>query len=66
MIQVQEEMMVRSSDVKQVISKQPLTLGAEAWSGPRQLFGRLPFLGSFVLVASRLQGRKFLSRESRQ
>lgn len=39
-------------------------LGAEAWSGPRRLFGRLPFLGSFVLVASRLQGRKFLSRES--
>lgn len=44
----------------------PLTLGAEVWSGPIRRIGSVLFFASFVLVASRLQGRKFLARESRQ
>lgn len=43
-----------------------LTLGAEVWSGPIPLICSGLFSASFVLVASRLQGGKFLAREWRQ
>lgn len=48
-----------------LISKPSLTLGAEAWSGPIPLICSALFFASFVLVASRLQGGKFLAREWR-
>lgn len=47
------------------ISEAPLTLGAEAWSGPIPLIYSALFFASFVLVSSRLQGGKFLAREWR-
>lgn len=47
------------------INEAPLTLGAEAWSGPIPLIYSARFFASFVLVSSRLQGGKFLAREWR-
>lgn len=52
--------------VKERKKREVLTLGAEAWSWPIPLICSGLFFASFVLVARRLQGGKFLAREWRR